>query len=458
MMTRSTLVATLLLILPRHVFAQPPMGGGLDGTNTFCNTSSDALTDLAATMGYPNTTIHHACLENRGDYDGPRCFYTYIPDCATTDSPLVFDIHGVSLCPHWNMETTGWFQLALENCFVLVWPTGNTDPDVAAFSCFALAGGFGPITPPAPQVKALDGEPPQGYFTGDCCCFGPTGPVDPGTTEDLTFLRNVASAVVDRVPQQTDNTVTIDTTRIYFGGHSNGCSAGLAMAAIHSDLVAAVCCHAPALITPFDDPSYNPVPIWIVHGQQDGTVRYDGWYPRGPEVPAYNPGANQVNNLLGEINGCTSVEEERLESDNATITTQTNCSNDAAVELLTIGSAGHTPFMDAELFQGDLEGAKVTTMDTTAMAWGFCSRQKRKVAPILVPVQQLEIEENKTVSEEQSTENGITSDPMTDLLPDATETVNGNGTSSATSGAMGVSGKLWLSHVLVPIVYLVYFF
>ena len=35
-------------------------------------------------------------------------------------------------------------------------------------------------------------------------------------------------------------------------------------------------------ITPMAE-DYNAVPIWIVHGQMDGTVQYDGWFPSGPE-------------------------------------------------------------------------------------------------------------------------------------------------------------------------------
>ncbi len=60
-------------------------------------------------------------------YDGERCFYTYIPDCALESLPvtvpLVFDIHGLGSCPLFNVFYTGWKQKADENCFVLVLPT-----------------------------------------------------------------------------------------------------------------------------------------------------------------------------------------------------------------------------------------------------------------------------------------------------------------------------------------------
>ena len=34
------------------------------------------------------------CIESTGSSLTKRCFYTYIPDCAGPNSPLVFDIHG----------------------------------------------------------------------------------------------------------------------------------------------------------------------------------------------------------------------------------------------------------------------------------------------------------------------------------------------------------------------------
>lgn len=34
------------------------------------------------------------CIESTSRYCDQRCFYTYIPECAGENSPLVFDIHG----------------------------------------------------------------------------------------------------------------------------------------------------------------------------------------------------------------------------------------------------------------------------------------------------------------------------------------------------------------------------
>ena len=312
--------------------------------------------------------------------------------------------------------------------------------------CFSVKGGLGPLSPPPPPPAegfvpptnvgeaGVDGNlmsPPlnvnngeggensmefmmnnsMDYYTSDCCCLAldetapPPGivPVDPVITDDTTFLRNIAAKIVVDVPKQTNNRVTINTKRIYMAGHSNGCTAGLAMAATNPDMVAAVCCHSPALIAPYDDINHeyanNPVPTWIVHGKQDGTVPYDGWYPRGPQVPLYNPGAKQVNDILAEVNHCDLDDFEmtinpaiagRRDMQIVTTTTRTNCRNDATVELVSLELSGHTPYMNAPLFDGgmtkDMDNAQITTIDTTQLAWDFCSSFERDVEPNLALV------------------------------------------------------------------------
>ena len=73
-------------------------------TNTVCDTSPEALTKslvsniltTAATMNNTNNNhksysrvVEHTCIDSTG-YVGQRCFYTYIPECATNRKvPLV---------------------------------------------------------------------------------------------------------------------------------------------------------------------------------------------------------------------------------------------------------------------------------------------------------------------------------------------------------------------------------
>jgi poly(3-hydroxybutyrate) depolymerase len=290
----------------------------------------------------------------------------------------------------WNFETTGWVQKAVENCFVVVWPVGNNEPSLSFLSCFALDGGFS-VTDAAKEyaesdmaVGTEDYQAENEYETRDCCCNFGSDPKEASVFDDTTFLRNVAAVVVDKVEQESNYTVTIDTKRIYMGGHSNGCTAALAMAAVHSDMVAAVCCHSPALVTPFpSDGSYSKqaVPIWLAHGKYDGTVDYHGDFNGGNN---YIPGAEQTNELLGAVNNCNEKIAVKGPNGAYSTTVQYDCDNDdARVVLMSLETAGHTTYMGGDLFFGDLDGAQVTSIDTTQKAWEFCSEYARASEPIL---------------------------------------------------------------------------
>ena len=308
-----------------------------------------------------------------------------------------YDIHGVSLCPLWNFETTGWVQKAVENCFVVVWPVGNNEPSLSPRSCWAMEGGFNLSfsysTVSCGNDDSFNDEfdpafndafrpKPDEFETGDCCCnFGQSNP-EASVFDDMTFLRNVAAVAVDAVAEQSNGAVTINTKRIYMGGHSNGCSAGLAMAAVHTDMVAAVCCHSPALVTPFpDDDSYSEqaVPIWLAYGKKDGRVNYFGALIR---ENIYVPGAQQTVAMLGNVNNCVKSYFQSIMRYDLNMT-YSGCDNDATVEMYSLENAGHVPFMGADLFFGDLDGAEVTTIDTTQYAWEFCSKYARASDPVL---------------------------------------------------------------------------
>ena len=59
--------------------------------------SADDLDPAPIDFG-PNALAYigakQTCLESTGSFPAKRCFYTYIPECAGKEAPLVFDIHG----------------------------------------------------------------------------------------------------------------------------------------------------------------------------------------------------------------------------------------------------------------------------------------------------------------------------------------------------------------------------
>ena len=128
-------------------------------------------------------------------------------------------------------------------------------------------------------------DPANGFPFPSCCC-GNNWPVTIRTTDDMSFLRNVAALTVEKVPiTSSSNSVAIDTKRIYMVGHSNGCIASIGMGMMHSDLVAAVGCHSGTTFRDFPTGAdskqkchytypYIPTPMIMVHGKKDNVVDY----------------------------------------------------------------------------------------------------------------------------------------------------------------------------------------
>jgi poly(3-hydroxybutyrate) depolymerase len=54
-----------------------------------------------------------------------RCYYTYIPECADGETPVVYDIHGYNVCPRHgrSLHTPDGSKGQAEECVIVVWPT-----------------------------------------------------------------------------------------------------------------------------------------------------------------------------------------------------------------------------------------------------------------------------------------------------------------------------------------------
>ena len=173
----------------------------------------------------------------------------------------------------------------------------------------------------------------------------------------------------------------VDPTRIYMAGHSNGCMASLATAAMYSDVVAAVCCHAGAMITPLAE-DYEAVPTWLVHGLLDGIIPWSGQdFGNGfGYLPL--PG---VANAIADKNGCDEeIIVQPLEDDTGVVVgtsyLRTNCNGGADVQIVALDESGHVPYPGAlEIFGAP--GAKNTTFETTSLAWDFCSSFSKERIP-----------------------------------------------------------------------------
>ena len=109
------------------------------------------------------------------------------------------------------------------------------------------------------------------WNAGRCC-----GAARSANIDDVGFLRSAITTVLAAHSN-------IDSSRVYFSGHSNGCMMAQRMAYEASDLVAAVGCFAGYLSmtsswqTTISTPSgYTPTSVMFIQGTSDSSVQWSG--------------------------------------------------------------------------------------------------------------------------------------------------------------------------------------
>lgn len=265
---------------------------------------------------------------------------------------------------------------------------GNNQKSISDFPCWQVPGGL---------IFSEDEE------TQSCCCRKHGQFLVPEDTNDVNFLRQSVVRVIHDL--KVNDGVSIDSKKIYMTGHGNGCTMAMTMAALSSDMIAAVCCMAGSFLT-LPSPNYMPTPIWNCLGEEDTITPYEGFFQ--PDFGLVTPDAQDAFQALSEWNGCLLPEEsppvvEYIPSMNldignniiqkATLRTDRalHCQNDATVELVTVSTAGHN------LYYNDLNKLIVdekshidfpsfsakSKVDTTSMAWHFCKAHSRIQAPLL---------------------------------------------------------------------------
>jgi len=289
-----------------------------------------------------------------------RCWYTYIPESVIENDlevPIVLDLHGWSYCAYSNTEYTGWNDVAKKEGFIVIYPQGNIDSSVTNQTC---------------------------WNAGGCCCTT-HGVMDPlgqlANIDDSGFLRQAISNTISTTRESMN--ITIDKKRMYFAGHSNGCMMDQAMAAQHSDIVAAVCCHSGILVTDADDSiasNYHPTPIQTVFGDLDLVVPYDITTSFSRTLPIQNAVENFE--FWGKVNNCTE-KSATIDDDNIYKKhTYSQCTDNATIQMLQIFGAGHVPYKGHNLSSVEIAlRIASTTVDTAKLSWDFCSNYQLDVDP-----------------------------------------------------------------------------
>ena len=183
--------------------------------------------------------------------------------------------------------------------------------------------------------------------TDACCDFEVRG------TADAAYLAGIVAEIAA--------TVSVDSGRIFFVGHSNGGFMSHAMACSHAGLVAGIVSFAGmAPADPDDCPASEPVAVLQIHGDADDVVTYEGGQLEpstvdapGEEPLAPYPSVDETAALWLELNGCSGLVRSATRLDvaarrdgppgpaEAVVRQSTDCQTGGHVETWTVPHGGH---------------------------------------------------------------------------------------------------------------------
>ena len=293
------------------------------GENSLVIPSTDEILD-------EESQFSEHCIE----YDDlERCWLLLVPMTLNESStvPLVVDIHGGEDDMYQQRWTSDFANISMEQGFIVAYPQGHNN---------LWNMGWDPITCSA----------------GIMCT----------EEDDVGFILQM----VDMITQNH----SIDNSRIYSTGWSNGCGMTQRLAVEASDIFAAAGCMS--MYRFVEAPSdYLPIPFMEVHGLLDEIIQYT---TTAHSAPIFGPEKGAIQNLesWAELNGCQGTTPEVIESqDDYDIRGYTNCENETQVMLVTLFFAAHNPYEhDDPVTQPGRGGANPTGVPTSTMVWEFMSK------------------------------------------------------------------------------------
>ena len=256
-----------------------------------------------------------------------RCWNVLVPSTVNLSEkvPMVIDLHGNTLTMENQRDLSEFDEIAEDNGAIAVWPQGFENSWNAGYCCSAA---------------------------------GELGLNDTGLILEI----------VDRVVTNH----SVDESRIYLTGWSNGCALSQKLANENSDVFAAVACMSYYLLDD-PEPDYSSVPVMEIHGLVDQIILYSNDAIHLPNVEAQEHGAVQNLLLWAEMNGCQgSIPDSNSPSTFYSIQSFTDCENGSEVSLVTLYAADHNPYEE----EFDPDGPLIFvgnggTVDTNGIAWDF---------------------------------------------------------------------------------------
>jgi polyhydroxybutyrate depolymerase len=234
-----------------------------------------------------------------------RCYVLYVPPGYDSGQPMpvVFSFHGFLSNPESQALISGWHRLAAEEDFLVAYPQGQKFP--------------------------------QRWDSG--ATWGNS------IVDDVQFFRDMLDDL--------SSVATVDRSRVYVNGFSNGGGMTVRLGCEVADLIAAMGTVAAAVV-PVDDCSpTRPVPVMAFHGTADPVVPYEGsemhgrllrWGTSATNAPTYFVGAEDWVATWAEGNGCDPTPEIILPQGDASGMRYAGCDEGAGVILYTIDGGGHT--------------------------------------------------------------------------------------------------------------------
>ena len=282
------------------------------------DSSDDSLVGDFEGLDYVECMVHEE-LE--------RCWNVLVPSTVNLSEkvPMVIDLHGNTLTMEDQRALSEFDEIAEDNGAIAVWPQGFENSWNAGYCCSA-AGELG--------------------------------------LNDTGLIMEIVGKVVTNH--------SVDESRVYLTGWSNGCALSQKLANEHSDVFAAVACMSYYLLDD-PEPDYYSIPVMEIHGLVDQIILYSNDAIHLPNVEAQEHGAIQNLLLWAEMNGCQgSIPDSNSPSTFYSIQSFTDCENGSEVSLVTLYAADHNPYEE----EFDPDGQLIFvgnggTVDTNGIAWDF---------------------------------------------------------------------------------------
>jgi polyhydroxybutyrate depolymerase len=316
----------LALASNRHRGAVPPAPTSVGGRSPALRAARVLLATPVALAVVTCVSFYARNRDNGGFVSSgeERTYRLYVPKSydRARPTPLVISMHGAGLWGTLQMEMSQWNAVADEHGFIVVYPSG--------------VGGRGPRA-----WRAGGGD---------------------SSARDVRFIAQLIDTL--------SASYTIDTTRIYADGLSNGGGMAFLLSCTLSDRIAAVGLVAAAHFLPWSAcKDERAVPMIAFHGTEDRFTPYHGgssWVARDhvfPSIPTFT--ANWARR-----NRCAASPAETRVAADVTRLEYTACADDADVVLYTIHGGGHT-WPGGGPAPEWFVGSSSNGVDATRQTWAF---------------------------------------------------------------------------------------